>query len=323
MRWNSPPNWPPPPPGWTPPEGWQPNPAWGPPPPGHTFWVPDSPTQPGYQPDRPGYQPSERGYQPNQPTAEFPSSAYPGAVPPGGDQGGRSGRSGLWIVVGLVTVLILALGGAVAVAVLGGDEDDDSPTSSRTDEDPANDPTDRASDEATEDPTDEPTDRASNHATEDPTDEATDEATEDPTDLPADGALPLGESASVGDWVVSVDAVEQDADQLIEDANEFNEPPTGQYVVAELTATYQGAGRSDAWVNVQPSFVEPDGTEHSYYECIAVVPEPGFNTPSLRRGDSASYQVCFDVPADSIAGGRIVVIDVMNFGDAGAAWAVQ
>jgi hypothetical protein len=33
--------------------------------------------------------------------------------------------------------------------------------------------------------------------------------------------------------------------------------------------------------------------------------------------------VCFDVPADSIAGGRIVVIDVMNFGDAGAAWAVQ
>jgi hypothetical protein len=76
-------------------------------------------------------------------------------------------------------------------------------------------------------------------------------------------------------------------------------------------------------VNVQPSFVEPDGTEHSYYECIAVVPEPGFNTPSLRRGDSASYQVCFDVPADSIAGGRIVVIDVMNFGDAGAAWAVQ
>lgn len=310
MRWNSPPNWPTPPPGWTPPAGWQPDPAWGPPPPGHALWVSEQPAsslnQPGFHPNQPGYGFNERGYQSDRPTAEFAASPYPGAVPPGDGRGG--GRSSLWIVVALVAVLVLALAAAVALTVLGRDGDDDTPASSRTDVDPTPEPTEDLG-EPTEDPTDEPAE--------------TDSVPAEPTPEPTEPTLPLGESAPVGDWVVSVDAVEQDANQLIEDTNDFNVPPIGQYVVAELTVTYQGAGRSDAWLDVQPSFVEPDGTEHPHYECSAVVPEPAFNTPSLRRGDSASYQVCYDVPVDSISGGRIDIVDLANIGDEGVAWAVR
>ena len=57
--------------------------------------------------------------------------------------------------------------------------------------------------------------------------------------------------------------------------------------------------------------------------CIAVVPEPAFNTPSLRKGESTSYQVCFDVPAKNIEGGRIVIVDLADFGGEGVAWAVE
>jgi hypothetical protein len=189
----------------------------------------------------------------------------------------------MWIVVALVTVLALVIGGVVALVVRGGDEEDDPPASSRTDADPS----------------------------------------DEPTDVPVGDTLPLGESATVGDWVVSIDAVEQDATQQIADTNAFNEPATGQYVLVDLTATYQGAGKSDAWLNVQPKLVEPNGAENPAYECIAVVPEPAFNTPSLRRGESTSYQVCFDVPAENIEGGRIVIVDLADFGGEGVAWAVE
>ena len=212
----------------------------------------------------------------------------------------------MWIVVALVTVLALVIGGVVALVVRGGDEEDDPPASSRADADPSDEPT-----ETDSEPTGEPTDPA------EPSESA------EPTDVPVGDTLPLGESATVGDWVVSIDAVEQDATQQIADTNAFNEPATGQYVLVDLTATYQGAGKSDAWLNVQPKFVEPNGAENPAYECIAVVPEPAFNTPSLRRGESTSYQVCFDVPAENIEGGRIVIVDLADFGGEGVAWAVE
>src|SRR3712207_55943 len=46
--------------------------------------------------------------------------------------------------------------------------------------------------------------------------------------------VPLGVPAQVGDYEVTVDAVELNADATVAAANDFNEPPAGQYVMAQL-----------------------------------------------------------------------------------------
>jgi hypothetical protein len=47
--------------------------------------------------------------------------------------------------------------------------------------------------------------------------------------------VPLGVSSQIGDYQVTVDAVELNANATVAGANQFNEPPAGQYVIAQLT----------------------------------------------------------------------------------------
>jgi hypothetical protein len=259
--------------------------------------------------------------QAQQPHQQHGSPTYQGGPPPGIVQYGGPGPGGqgsgpgskLWLVVALVVVLVLAVGGALALTVFNGDDDTPAASSSEdsTDE-PSDDPT--ASEETADVPTE---------PTEEPTDEPTEEPTEEP-DEPASGDdLPLGESAEVGDYVVSVDGVQQDADEVIAQTNQFNDKPQDRYVLVDLSVEYGGGKGGDAWLDLQPSFVDGTGTEHPAYECSAVVPKPGFEVPTLKKGQSGSYQVCFDVPVDAIAGGTIRVGDTYDFDAPGVTWALE
>jgi hypothetical protein len=60
------------------------------------------------------------------------------------------------------------------------------------------------------------------------------------TPAPAADVVPLGVPAQVGDYQVTVDAVQLDGNAAVAAANDFNEAPTGQYVIAQLTVTYTG-----------------------------------------------------------------------------------
>ncbi len=61
---------------------------------------------------------------------------------------------------------------------------------------------------------------------------------------PVADVVPLGVPAQVGDYQVTVDAVQLDGNAAVAAANRFNEDPTGQYVIAQLTVTYTGARRA-------------------------------------------------------------------------------
>jgi hypothetical protein len=220
--------------------------------------------------------------------------------PAGMGPAGASGKGKTWIVVALVVVLVLALGGLVGVLVLTGD-DDETPVADNTEE--------------SSEPTDSPTTE--------PTDSPTTEPTEDPSSDTPEGLLAVGESATIGRFVLTVDEVEPDGDDIIADALPGNPPAAGQYVVVDLTVLYEGRGKAEPFVDLQSNFVEADGTEHAYYECAATTASPGYLAPSLRAGDSTSYQICYDVPRADVADGHLEFFDIVDYGGPTVDWALE
>jgi hypothetical protein len=128
--------------------------------------------------------------------------------------------------------------------------------------------------------------------------------------------LALGEKASVGSkYTVSVKEVVPNANDVIAAANMFNDPPKGQYVLAELHVRYVGQREGDPWLDLSMKYV---GTDHRQYDessCGAVVPHESIDVPTLQHGGAASFQICFDMPPKAIEGGEIFVEDSLSFSD--------
>jgi hypothetical protein len=139
-------------------------------------------------------------------------------------------------------------------------------------------------------------------------------ATAEPSTSSGGAALPLKTLAAVGqDYRVSVRDIDLDANDVIASANPFNEPPKGRYVLATIRAKYVGGGEGDPWIDLTVKYV---GTDHRQYDessCDAVVPRESYDQPTLQRGGTANYQVCFDIPPQAIEGGEIFVEDSLSF----------
>ncbi|GAA3711759.1 hypothetical protein GCM10022377_26480 [Zhihengliuella alba] len=136
-------------------------------------------------------------------------------------------------------------------------------------------------------------------------------------------ANPLGATAAVGDYQVTVDAVNPDAGEAIAAVNEFNEPATGQYVLAELTVTYEGAEEGTPWLDLSIELAGSDARIYSTTTCTAVLEKNSVEQPNLARGGSTSYQVCFDVPAEAVHGAALRVGAALDFNGESVAWNVQ
>lgn len=157
------------------------------------------------------------------------------------------------------------------------------------------------------------------------TDAANGYSSVDPADAEqaAAAALALGTPARVGDYSVAVTAVTQDATQVVAEANPYNEAAQGRYVLVDLTATYDGqAPEATPWIDLTVGFQGTDARNYATTSCTAVLPNPAFDQPGLRAGGTASYQVCFDVPAEAIAGGLVSVERFANFQDDQVAWSL-
>lgn len=135
--------------------------------------------------------------------------------------------------------------------------------------------------------------------------------------------LALGESAEVGEYTVTVTAVNLDAGDVLAEANQFNEPATNQYVLADVSVVYTGAEEGDAWLDLSHVFMGTDARQYDASACGAVTPAPVVEAPTLNNGGAADYQVCFDVPADAMDGGRIFVEESFSWDESRAYWAVQ
>lgn len=146
-----------------------------------------------------------------------------------------------------------------------------------------------------------------------------------PEDAEARGsAHAIGTQATVGDYTVSVDSVTQDATRIVADANQFNTPATGRYVLVDVTATYNGtADEASPWIDLTLGFQGTDARNYSTTSCDAALPNSSFDQPGLRTGGTATFQECFDVPAAAIADGLVTVEQFANFADDRVAWSID
>ncbi|PFG38997.1 hypothetical protein ATJ97_1491 [Georgenia soli] len=140
----------------------------------------------------------------------------------------------------------------------------------------------------------------------------------------AGGLLPLGQPAEVGDYTITVTGLNLDADEAIAQADEFNPPAEGQYVIADLSVVYNGTEEGNPWMDLSYIFTGTDAEEYDDGTCMAIEENSVVNVPTLATGDGADYEVCMDVPADAIEGGTFSVGPFLSF-DASerATWAIN
>jgi len=139
----------------------------------------------------------------------------------------------------------------------------------------------------------------------------------------AGAVLPLGQPAQLTEYTVRVDSVTPNGNDVVAAENQFNDPPTGQYVLVGLTVAYNGADEGDPWLDLSPEFIGTDARKYDTSSCSAVIPNEASDVPTLLAGGTASYQVCMDVPPTAIDGGRVEVSESFSFDDVSAVWAIQ
>lgn len=130
----------------------------------------------------------------------------------------------------------------------------------------------------------------------------------------------LGESAVVGDYTVTVTAVNPNANDVIAAESEFNEAPAHQYMLVDLTVVYEGDVQGNPWIDLPVSFVGNDGATYDATSCFADLPVDGWDVDALDPGVSGSYQVCMDVPAEAVAGGSVGVGSLYDLESVVAFW---
>ncbi len=125
--------------------------------------------------------------------------------------------------------------------------------------------------------------------------------------------VPLGVPAQVGDYLVTVDAVELDADESVLAADDYNEPATGQYVLTQLTVTYTGTAEGMPGFDLTTVFHGSDARQYSDAECTAFLVDDAMDVPTLNPGGSDTFQFCMDVPPTAVAGGQLSVEPTVSF----------
>jgi hypothetical protein len=136
-------------------------------------------------------------------------------------------------------------------------------------------------------------------------------------------ALPLGQSGELSEYTITVNSVTANGNDIVAGANQFNDPPTGQYVLVSMTVTYNGSDEGDPWLDLTTEFVGSDARKYDTSSCFASIPDEVSDVPTLLSGGTASYQVCMDVPPTAITGGQVEVSESFSFDDDSATWVIQ
>jgi hypothetical protein len=151
-------------------------------------------------------------------------------------------------------------------------------------------------------------------------DEAIEKSQADPTEPvveedadPTASVVPLGTPVQIDEYQVTVDAVELNGDATVAAANQFNDPPTGQYVLVQLTATYLGDEEGTPGFDLTAVFHGNDARQYSDHDCGAVAPDSAMDAPTLNKGGTDTFQVCMDVPPAAIDRGQLSVEPLISF----------
>ena len=135
-------------------------------------------------------------------------------------------------------------------------------------------------------------------------------------------ALAVGQTATVGDYTVTVTAIDTEAGAEIAAANSFNDSPTNQYVLVDATVTYVGDGTGDPWIDLSAGVLGSDGRQYDDGATSAVTPRSGEDMVTLRDGGSSQVDFVMDVPAGALAGAEFFVGESFSFDADAAVWAI-
>ncbi|MFZ3417197.1 DUF4190 domain-containing protein [Arthrobacter sp. 3Tela_A] len=136
-------------------------------------------------------------------------------------------------------------------------------------------------------------------------------------------SLALGSSAEVGEYTVTVTGVNLNGNDQVMAANQFNEPPAGQYVLVDLAVVYNGSEEGDPWIDLTTEFAGSDARQYSSSTCTAVSPNPAHEVPTLTNGGAGNFTVCFDVPVEAMTDAKILVESLFSLRDDRVYWAAQ
>lgn len=125
------------------------------------------------------------------------------------------------------------------------------------------------------------------------------EAASAPEDAAAgtrDNPVPIGSAISSDEWTVTIDAVNPDGNQIVADANTFNEAAEAgsHYEIVTYTVTYTGDDSSMAAM-VSVDLVTDSGNVINSYDAMAVL-EDEMGLDELFNGASSSGSTAFLVP---------------------------
>jgi hypothetical protein len=132
---------------------------------------------------------------------------------------------------------------------------------------------------------------------------------------------PLGAGIvfEVGDWTVEFGETNLDADGVVADENEFNEPPVDgrRFVMVGVAVSYVGQDSGQPWVDLGIEFYGSGGNTFGTGEddYCGVVPDDLLEIGEMFPDASASGNVCVSVPADQIEGGAWLVEDTWALDD--------
>lgn len=134
---------------------------------------------------------------------------------------------------------------------------------------------------------------------------------------------PVGTTADLGDWQVSVEATIPDGTAAVAEANEFNPVPQDghEYVVAPVVATFSGDETGMAWLDLSIEFVSAAG--NTYDGFCGLMPDDLTMQGEQFPGATVEGSVCAEVPADQIDGGVWRVTEALTLDQSTAFFATS
>lgn len=120
---------------------------------------------------------------------------------------------------------------------------------------------------------------------------------------------PFGEAGTVGVYAVTVLDVSLDADDVMLPAFPGNVPPEGRYVMATVSVTNTGAEPARPATTLYHYYAGDDDLLYGSPTCRSWSPRPLADVGPLDPGETAEYDICFDVPLDALGRPTLVIDD--------------
>lgn len=150
-----------------------------------------------------------------------------------------------------------------------------------------------------------------------PTTETENQAAEETKPAAKEGTrenpYPIGSTITQGDWAVTINSVNLDANAALADENLFNQPaPEGStFIMVNVTATYNGTKADGDYPFISVEYVTAGGNTINSSDTLAVAPEYFDLTKALYAGASTTGNIALAVPTADITSGTLAVMPHM------------